>query len=221
MSKRVKPAAARKPPPSVAPAVHNAFVPAVARILHRVDFTEGNDGDSSVVEDATASTGTPSTTASTTRDASSSQPQGGGPLTSQELSELSFLCSTALAARSKSSSSSSSQHRRGGGGGRRTTNNDNDCVGEDGFAAVEVDQLLGLMDLLNRHVNSAVSVHLMDSAAAVVVGAQSPSAAAAALDRVRLKNQTKARGKRAGGVRARLHGVKTVANRIGLTLFIN
>jgi hypothetical protein len=177
MSKRVKPAAQKPPPPSSsAPAIHNAFVPAVSRILHRVDLTECNDGGS-VSEDAAASTGTPSTT-TTTRDASSLQ--GGGPLTSQELSELSFLCSTALASRS----SSSSQHRLGSGGTRRTSNDGNDCS-DDGFAAVEVDQLLGLMDLLNRHVNLAVSVHLMDAAAAVVVGAQSHSAAAAALDRVR------------------------------------
>ena len=75
----------------------------------------------------------------------------GGPLTRQELAELSLLCSS---------------------------------TEEEGFAAVEGDQLLALLELLDRHINHAVSVNLIPQALEVLQEEDSPSRAAASLDQV-------------------------------------
>jgi len=95
------------------------------------------------------------------------QPHGGGPLTAQELQELSFYCTAqdcAVAAATNNAAESSST----------------------GFASVEGDPLVALIELLDQHVNQAVTVHLIEAAIAVYQAAGgSPSQANAAMDQVR------------------------------------
>jgi hypothetical protein len=143
-----------------------AFVDAVARMVHRVDLTEGHEGGGG---------DTVNTTAARRRSSKNdTDPTRVGPLTRPELAELSFLCTAAAQAAVSASSVPP------------TKDSKKDCAA--GFAAVEGDQLIGLMELLDRHVALAVSVNLMESAVAVVAASSheelSPSQAAAAMDQV-------------------------------------
>lgn len=138
---------------------------AVARMIHRVDLSEGHEGSGEAATSSTNKGGD---------DDDDDVHLNQGPLTPQELAELSFLCTaTTAAADSKRGSKSSTQ-----------------AVG---FAAVEGDQLVALMELLDRHVNLAVSVNLMESAAGIAALQESPSQAAMAVDQVRQKKIRKQR----------------------------
>ena len=91
-----------------------------------------------------------------------------GPLTPQELQELSFFCT----AQDCAAAGSDGVGNSGGGG----------------FAGVEGDSLVTLIELLDQHVNQAVTVHLIEAAIAVHQAAGgSPSQANAAIDKVRLE----------------------------------
>lgn len=87
-----------------------------------------------------------------------------GPLTPRELSELSLLCTSANAARSNNNTSEDTPS---------------------GFATVEGDQLLALLELLDRHIDSAVSVNFIPEALELLQKEESPSKASASLDKVR------------------------------------
>jgi hypothetical protein len=84
----------------------------------------------------------------------------------QELSELSLLCTVASALPQPASP----QH-------------DNSCA--TGFATVDGDQLVALLELLDRHVNLAARVHLIQDAINVMNQQEAPSKASASLDQVR------------------------------------
>lgn len=90
----------------------------------------------------------------------------GGPLTPEELSELSVLCSNAAAVSNDDAATASTQQEQE----------------KFGFATVEADQLLGLLELLDRHINSAVGVNFILEALEVLDKA--PKNASAALDTV-------------------------------------
>lgn len=124
------------------------------RILHRVDMKESHEGDGSTAE--RWSNTAPSC-----------------PLTSAELSELSFLCQTLSNERVDCTMSASTTQER-----KPAT----------GFASIESDSLLSLMELLERHVNLASSIHLVQEAAAVLANPANaaPSQAANAMDKVRV-----------------------------------
>jgi hypothetical protein len=96
---------------------------------------------------------------------------GQGPLTVQELSELSLLCTVASAM----PQAASPQHHQ----------HDNNSVVTQGFATVDGDQLVALLELLDRHVNLAARVHLIQDAINVMHQQESPSKASASLDQVR------------------------------------
>ncbi|GKY98749.1 hypothetical protein MPSEU_000831200 [Mayamaea pseudoterrestris] len=82
-----------------------------------------------------------------------------GPLTSTEMGELSFLCSLA------------------------STLPESTELVPTGFAAVELDQLSALTDLLDRHINLAAGINLFQQAHLVIVGEDSSGAVATALDK--------------------------------------
>ena len=105
----------------------------VSRIVHRVACTEGHE------QAATAA----------------APPLSTGPLTLQELSDLSLLCT------------SSPQKQQ-----------------QQGFATVEGDQLLVLLELLDRHIDHAVGVNFYPQAIELLQQQESPSRASAALDKV-------------------------------------
>lgn len=92
----------------------------------------------------------------------------GGPLTPDELSELSVLCSNAAAVSNEDVATATMQQQQE--------------EGKFGFATVEAEQLLGLLELLDRHINSAVGVNFILEALQVLDKA--PSKASAALDTV-------------------------------------
>jgi hypothetical protein len=99
------------------------------------------------------------------------QQAGQGPLTVQELSELSLLCTVASAMPQVASP----QHHQ----------HDNNSVATQGFATVDGDQLVALLELLDRHVNLAARVRLIQDAINVMNQQESPSKASASLDQVR------------------------------------
>jgi hypothetical protein len=98
---------------------------------------------------------------------------GQGPLTVQELSELSLLCTVASAM----PQAASPQHHQ----------HDNNSVVTQGFATVDGDQLVALLELLDRHVNLAARVRLIQDAINVMHQQESPSKASASLDKVRVQ----------------------------------
>jgi hypothetical protein len=104
---------------------------------------------------------------------------GQGPLSVQELSELSLLCTVASAM----SQAASPQHHH---------QHDNNSVATQGFATVDGDQLVALLELLDRHVNLAARVHLIQDAINVMHQQESPSKASASLDQVRANNNKNA-----------------------------
>jgi hypothetical protein len=104
---------------------------------------------------------------------------GQGPLSVQELSELSLLCTVASAMPQAASPQHHHQH-------------DNNSVATQGFATVDGDQLVALLELLDRHVNLAARVHLIQNAINVMHQQESPSKASASLDQVRANNNKNA-----------------------------
>jgi hypothetical protein len=119
-----------------------SFSDTVNRLVLRVACTESHEDVSPVKRRAPAA------------------PAGGGPLTPQELSDLSLLCTYSNDIRSKG-----------------------DQQNPYGFATVEGDQLLGLLDLLDRHISAAVGVDFIQEAVDLLK-AESPSKASASLDEV-------------------------------------
>jgi hypothetical protein len=104
-----------------------------------------------------------------------------GPLTPQELQELSFLCTAASA---EAAQQPAMQHQNG---------EKADSVV--GFATVDGDQLSALVELLDRHVSLAVSkVHIVEKAAEIYQKTESPSQATAAIDAVRNEKQQRKQG---------------------------
>ena len=98
-------------------------------------------------------------------------------LTAAELQELSFLCTAQECIKSSNSSS---------GFQNNDCRHDAESPNVVGFASVEGDPLLALIELLDHHVNSAVSVRLIEAAIEVYQSAGgSPSQANAALEQVR------------------------------------
>ena len=83
-----------------------------------------------------------------------------GPLKPQELAELSFLCTAAAAASSSAAASS---------------NNNSEQAANAGFASVEGDLLVAVIEMLDRHVNLAVGVHLIDDALKIYRSDAAPS----------------------------------------------
>jgi hypothetical protein len=100
---------------------------------------------------------------------------GQGPLTVQELSELSLLCTVASAM----PQAASPQHHQ---------HDNHNSVVTQGFATVDGDQLVALLELLDQHVNLAARVHLIQDAINVMHQQESPSKASASLDQVRVHN---------------------------------
>jgi hypothetical protein len=84
--------------------------------------------------------------------ASSAPPQHQGPLAPQEMAELSCLCSATSSSNATNSNS-------------------------DGFDKVELDQLMALVELLDRHVKLAVTVHWIENAVEIYQEVESPSLA--------------------------------------------
>jgi hypothetical protein len=109
---------------------------AVSRMLMRVALQEGHEGASTASSNAL-------------------KPHL-GPLTIQELSELTFLCNTAASGNNP----------------------------YDGFATVEGDQLVALIELLDRHVNLAVAVNLVEQALQHIEPGAAPSVIASEMDKV-------------------------------------
>jgi hypothetical protein len=135
----------------------------LARIVHRVDLNESHEGDGSTAE--RWSTGNATT-------GCSNQNKGGsntsGPLTTRELSDLSFLCSAIATAQPAIT--------KGQSGNKNNF----------GFANVDIDSVLSVMELLDRHVNLAVNTNVIESAACILSkSSKSPSQAASALEQVR------------------------------------
>lgn len=94
-------------------------------------------------------------------------------LTTAELQELSFLCTAQECIKSSN-------------GMNNNRNDDSESPNFAGFASVEGDPLLALIELLDHHVNSAASVRLIEAALEVFQSAGgSPSQANAALEQVR------------------------------------
>lgn len=104
------------------PLSSSRFSDTVNRIVLRVACTEGH-------EDSTAH----------------NRALDSGPLTLQELSELSLLCAAL-----------------------NDTKNGNQ--NPFGFATVEADQLLGLLELLDRHINNAVAIDFLRDALEILHG---------------------------------------------------
>jgi hypothetical protein len=131
------------------------FTETVERIVRRVAMQEGREHMEPSQQKQAAS-----------------QKAGQGPLTVQELSELSLLCTVASA---MPQVAASPQHHH---------QHDN-SVEAQGFATVDGDQLVALLELLDRHVNLAARVHLIEDAINVMHQQESPSKASASLDQVR------------------------------------
>lgn len=113
----------------------------VSRMLNRVALQEGHEG----ANPAASNTAKPHL----------------GPLTDQELAELTFLCNTVAS------------------GNNNNNNNDGDS-----FANVEGDQLVSLVELLDRHVNLAVAVNLVEQSLQHVQPGAAPSVIASEIDKV-------------------------------------
>jgi len=150
------------------------FSVAVSQIVNRVALEEGHEGPA---------------TPEQRRRATLARTQG--PLTPHELSKLSYLCtlgSTLVA--SKSSSLSSTMTSSSQSPGATTSASAGGEAELTGFATVEGDELVALIALLDRHVNIAAGVRLIDDALRILKDEEvSPSSsrkqAAAELNKVR------------------------------------
>ena len=148
----------------------------LARIVHRVDLQESHEGDGSTAERWNED----SQNAGNASNASSSGRNNSGPLTSRELSELSFLCSKIAATMTTSGSIT--------GPSIGSNNKKNNSTS---FANVEIDIVLSIIELLDRHVNLAVGINVIESSASIVRDTtKSPSQIAAALEQVCVKHAT-------------------------------
>ena len=98
-------------------------------------------------------------------------------LTAAELQELSYLCTAQDCLKPCNSSSSSNSN-----------NVEKEFPNVSGFARVEGDPLMALVELLDQHVNNAISVRIIEASVEVYQSAgESPSQANAALDQVRMQ----------------------------------
>lgn len=96
-------------------------------------------------------------------------------LTAAELQELSYLCTAQDCLKPCNSSSSNN-------------NVEKEFPNVSGFARVEGDPLMALVELLDQHVNNAISVRIIEASVEVYQSAgESPSQANAALDQVRIQ----------------------------------
>jgi hypothetical protein len=138
----------------------------LARIVHRVDLHESHEGDGSTAERGSDNSANKSIDSNGKIATNRS-----GPLLPREISELSFLCN-AIAAATISTTPGTTQ----------SVNNKKRI----GFASVDVDSVLSLIELLDRHVNLAVAMNVIESSVGVLSDTtKSPSQIAAALEQVR------------------------------------
>lgn len=146
----------------------------LARIVHRVDLKESHEGDGSTAERWNEGNQKRGSLCDQKGQGSNSN----GPLTSRELSELTFLCSTISVAMTTSATTTATVPSK-----VRTTNKKK-CITS--FADVDIDSVLSVIELLDRHVNLAVAINIIESSATIVCDTtKSPSQIAAALDQVR------------------------------------
>jgi hypothetical protein len=151
----------------------------VTQILHRIDMMESHEGKGSTAERWSTTTSCNGTVQ--------------GPLTTQEIAELSYLCH-AVSTTNTSASSNTRKISNGKSNDAMTMPetavsmmNDTNANDRLDFSNMESDSLLSLMELLDRHVNVAVAIHLLEHAAAVVLAhaAHAPSQVATVIDQVR------------------------------------
>ena len=133
---------------------NNKFSDAVDRMVLRVALQEGHEGDSA---------SPPGSAAASRRKKllSHAKPAAGqGPLLPHELSELSLLCTMASSLSVSSSDNDNAPQQLQ----RQQQQQDSD--GLLGFASVDGDQLVALVELLDKHVNLAVvnGSHLVSDA---------------------------------------------------------
>ena len=148
----------------------------LARIVHRVDLKESHEGDGSTAERWNEDNQKGGNGCDQKVRGSNSN----GPLTSRELSELTFLCSTIAAAMTTSASSTVIPNFSI----PSTTCNNKKSVTS--FASVDIDIVLSVIELLDRHVNMAVATNIIESSAAIVCDTtKSPSQISATLEQVR------------------------------------
>jgi hypothetical protein len=126
----------------------------ITKILHRVDMMESHEGTGSTAERWNNTTHA-----------------GKGPLTPAELSELAFL-----------GQSITTPPSNVGAGPMTAAKKEQESA--TGFASIDSDLLLSLMELLDRHVNLASSIHLVQEAAAILASHPAPSLAANAMEQV-------------------------------------
>lgn len=105
---------------------------------------------------------------------------GQGPLLPQELADLSLLCSA------NSSSSSKNKNQATTKKSNRQEQQQQEDAALKGFASVDGDQLAALIELLDKHVNLAARVSLIEDALNIIKKAGSPSIASDAIDQVRI-----------------------------------
>jgi hypothetical protein len=145
----------------------------LARIVHRVDLKESHEGDGSTAERWSEG----NQKRGSAGDQKSQGSNSNGPLTSRELSELTFLCSTISAAMTSLATTVPSKF---------STTNKQKCIITTSFADVDIDTVLSVIELLDRHVNLAVAINIIESSATIVCDTtKSPSQIAAALEQVR------------------------------------
>ena len=145
----------------------------LARIVHRVDLQESHEGDGSTAERWNEKAGNPKLGGSSSH----------GPLTSRELSEMSRLCSTIASAMTESTTTTAIQNISASPSleGHNSKTNSNAS-----FARVNIDIVLSVIGLLDRHVNLAVATNIIESAGAMLRDTtKSPSQITVALEQVR------------------------------------
>ena len=148
----------------------------LARIVHRVDLQESHEGDGSTAERWNEKAGNPKLGGSSSH----------GPLTSRELSEMSRLCSTIASAMTESTTTTAIQNISASPSleGHNSKTNSNAS-----FASVDVDIVLSVIGLLDRHVNLAVATNIIESAGAMLRDTtKSPSQITVALEQVRMNH---------------------------------
>ena len=159
----------------------------LARIVHRVDLQESHEGDGSTAERWNEDV-------NQKRGSSNCDPKGqgsssNGPITSRELTELTFLCSTIAAAMTTSSSASTTVSTNISVPSLTSSTNTMNNITS--FANVDTDIVLSVIELLDRHVNLAVATNIVESSATVVCDTtKSPSQISAALEKVRTTTRT-------------------------------
>jgi hypothetical protein len=150
----------------------------LARIVHRVDLQESHEGDGSTAERWNED----NTKRGRVCDQKGRGSDSNGPLTSRELSELTFLCSTIAAAMTASATTTVGTNLSVPS--MVSTTNKKKSITS--FANVDIDLVLSVVELLDRHVNLAVAINIIESSATIVCDTtKSPSQIAAALEPVR------------------------------------